>query len=75
MYVSGILPPPARGRERPGKQSSGLLQRTACGSRTGRDPRSGRGPLESTVIKLLALLLLLHLLLHLLRLLKPLLPL
>ena len=46
---TGILPPPARGRERPGKQSSGLLQRTACGSRTGRGPQSGRGPMESTV--------------------------
>ena len=29
-----------------GKQSSGLLQRTACGSRLGRGPLCGRGPLE-----------------------------
>ena len=27
------MPPPAMGRERQGKQSSGLLQRAACGSR------------------------------------------
>ena len=27
------MPPTARGRERQGKQSSGLLQRAACGSR------------------------------------------
>lgn len=28
------VPPPTRGRERPSKQPSGLLPRTACGSRT-----------------------------------------
>jgi len=52
MYGIGILPPPARGRERPGKQSSGLLQRTACGSRTGRGPQSGRRPMEYIVNRL-----------------------
>ena len=31
------MPPPARGRERLGKQPGGLLQRTACGSRNVRE--------------------------------------
>ncbi len=38
----GILPP----SRAISKQPSGLLQRTACGSRNWRGPRSGRGPSE-----------------------------
>ena len=41
----GILPP----SRAISKQPSGLLQRTACGSRNGRGPRSGRGPMEHIV--------------------------
>ena len=39
---TGILPP----SRAVSKQSCGLLQREACGSRLGRGPRSGRGPVE-----------------------------
>ena len=35
-YIDDV-PPPARGRERLGKEPSGLLQRTACSSRNVRE--------------------------------------
>ena len=41
------MPPTARGRERQGKQSSGLLQRAACGSRF----RAGGGHWNRRLIK------------------------